>query len=261
MYFRGYIFQEQSVLQQFYIGATGSTRFTLSLGDFSRVEIRLPSLPEQQKIASILTSVDEVIEKTQTQINKLQDLKKATMNELLTRGIGHTEFKDSPVGRIPKSWENTSISKCCNIKNNLRKPISREERDKMKGVFPYYGATKLVDHLNEYRIEGEYTLIGEDGDHFKKFSDYLKQKTNIEKDKEEAINAFIELGENFGVSQLEDISKKKPTHDLNDVSKQVMDKYAMLEHLEFGWSKSKAMKDDIVNYVNVIDVCDASKKD
>ena len=64
-----------------------------------------PPLPEQQKIASILTSVDEVIEKTQTQINKLQDLKKATMNELLTRGIGHTEFKDSPVGRIPLSWE------------------------------------------------------------------------------------------------------------------------------------------------------------
>lgn len=65
----------------------------------------VPSLPEQQKIASILTSVDEVIEKTQSQINKLQDLKKGTMNELLTRGIGHTEFKDSPVGRIPKGWE------------------------------------------------------------------------------------------------------------------------------------------------------------
>jgi type I restriction enzyme S subunit len=48
--------------------------------------------------------VDEVIEKTQSQINKLQDLKKGTMNELLTKGIGHTEFKDSPVGKIPKGW-------------------------------------------------------------------------------------------------------------------------------------------------------------
>ena len=66
--------------------------------------IDLP-LPEQKKIASILTSVDEVIEKNQSQINKLQDLKKATMNELLTRGIGHTEFKDSPLGKFQKSWE------------------------------------------------------------------------------------------------------------------------------------------------------------
>jgi type I restriction enzyme, S subunit len=68
-------------------------------------EIPTPPLPEQKKIASILTSVDEVIEKTQSQIDKLQDLKKATMNELLTKGIGHTEFKDSELGRIPKSWE------------------------------------------------------------------------------------------------------------------------------------------------------------
>jgi type I restriction enzyme, S subunit len=65
----------------------------------------IPPLPEQQKIASILTSVDTVIEKTEAQINKLKDLKKAMMQELLTKGIGHTEFKDSPVGRIPKSWE------------------------------------------------------------------------------------------------------------------------------------------------------------
>ena len=47
--------------------------------------------------------MDEVIENTQIQIDKLQDLKKATMNELLTKGIGHTEFKDSELGRIPKS--------------------------------------------------------------------------------------------------------------------------------------------------------------
>ena len=53
-------------------------------------EFLLPPLPEQNKIASILTSVDEVIETTQKQIDKLQDLKKATMNELLTKGIGHT---------------------------------------------------------------------------------------------------------------------------------------------------------------------------
>ena len=72
------------------------------------------SIPEQKKIASILTSVDEVIENTQKQIDKLQDLKKATMNELLTKGIGHTEFKDSELGRIPKSWEVVELSSLVN---------------------------------------------------------------------------------------------------------------------------------------------------
>ena len=91
----------------------GGTRAKLNQSDLREIEILSPPLPEQKKIASILTSVDEVIETTQKQIDKLQDLKKATMNELLTKGIGHTEFKDSELGRIPKSWEVKSVSEIC----------------------------------------------------------------------------------------------------------------------------------------------------
>jgi type I restriction enzyme S subunit len=65
----------------------------------------IPPVNEQQKIAAILTSVDEVIEKTQAQIDKLKDLKTGMMQELLTKGIGHTEFKYSPVGSIPVGWD------------------------------------------------------------------------------------------------------------------------------------------------------------
>lgn len=83
----------------------GTTVKMLDMRDIGKISLSIPPLPEQKKIAFILTSVDEVIEKTQLQIYKLQDLKNATMNELLTKGIGHTEFKDSKLGRIPKSWE------------------------------------------------------------------------------------------------------------------------------------------------------------
>ncbi|MBW2185154.1 MAG: restriction endonuclease subunit S [Deltaproteobacteria bacterium] len=74
-------------------------------GTFAEIIFLLPPLPEQQKIADILTSVDNVIETTQAQIDKLKDLKTGMMQELLTKGIGHSEFKDSPVGRIPVGWE------------------------------------------------------------------------------------------------------------------------------------------------------------
>ena len=131
--------------------------------------IQIPPLSEQKKITSILTSVDNVIKSTQKQIDKLQDLKKATMNEFLTKGIGHTEFKDSEFGRVPKSWEVKTVGESCGIKNTLRYPISREEREKIHGNYPYYGPTGILDFINEYRLDGEYTLIGEDGDHFIKF--------------------------------------------------------------------------------------------
>jgi type I restriction enzyme S subunit len=102
-----YLFKLKLLIQVFHRNSQGLVNDTLNLkyANFSPINVRVPPLTEQQKIASILTSVDDVIEKTQSQINKLQDLKKATMNELLTKGIGHTEFKDSPVGRIPKGWE------------------------------------------------------------------------------------------------------------------------------------------------------------
>lgn len=82
----------------------GSAQEGLNLEDIERFLVSLPPLPEQQKIAAILSSVDDVIEKTRAQIDKLKDLKTGMMQELLTKGIGHTKFKDSPVGRIPASW-------------------------------------------------------------------------------------------------------------------------------------------------------------
>jgi len=93
------------------IDAVGGAQPNISSSQVEGIFYKIPPVPEQKKIASILTSVDEVIETTQKQIDKLQDLKKATMNELLTKGIGHTEFKDSELGRIPKSWEVSDIGK------------------------------------------------------------------------------------------------------------------------------------------------------
>ena len=102
----------------------GTTVKMLDMKDIGRIFFSIPPLPEQKKIASILTSVDEVIETTQRQIDKLQDLKKATMNELLTKGIGHTEFKDSELGRIPKSWSVKRLPQICTYQNGKAFPSS-----------------------------------------------------------------------------------------------------------------------------------------
>ena len=87
------------------IKITGSAQPGINTTFVKNFPVDLAPFLEQKKIASILTSVDEVIDSAQKQIDKLEDLKKATMNELLTKGIGHTEFKDSELGRIPKSWK------------------------------------------------------------------------------------------------------------------------------------------------------------
>ncbi|MBL0711510.1 MAG: restriction endonuclease subunit S [Colwellia sp.] len=100
------------------LNASGTTRTRIARSALSKLKLIAPPLPEQQKIAKILTSVDEVIEKTQAQIDKLKDLKTGMMQELLTNGIGnngkpHTKFKDSPVGKIPAEWEVGGIYDYC----------------------------------------------------------------------------------------------------------------------------------------------------
>ena len=64
----------------------------------------IPPLPEQQKIASILSNVDNLIQKTDQIIEQTQRLKKGLMQKLLTKGIGHTKFKKTDLGEIPEEW-------------------------------------------------------------------------------------------------------------------------------------------------------------
>ncbi len=73
--------------------------------EYSRLLIPLAPLKEQQKIADILSTVDEHIEETESLIEKTKELKKGLMQRLLTKGIGHTKFKKTEVGEIPVEWE------------------------------------------------------------------------------------------------------------------------------------------------------------
>lgn len=80
-------------------------------------------------------------------------------------------YKKTEVGIIPFDWEIRTINDAFDICNNLRLPISEDIRKTMQGEYPYYGPTKIQDYLNEFRVEGEYALIGEDGDHFLKWNE------------------------------------------------------------------------------------------
>lgn len=86
----------------------GAVRF----GDFSKIIVQLPSELEQHKITSILSTVDEAIQKTNEIIAKTQQLKKGLMQQLLVRGIGHHRLKQTEIGKIPENWV---VAKLCDV--------------------------------------------------------------------------------------------------------------------------------------------------
>ena len=74
------------------------------VGNLRKFYVPVPPFKEQQKIASILSNVDELIQKTDKIIKQTQSLKKGLMQRLLTKGIGHTKFKKSELGEVPQDW-------------------------------------------------------------------------------------------------------------------------------------------------------------
>lgn len=92
----------------------------LSSRDILDIEIELPPISEQSKIAEVLSTVDRAIEQTEGLIAKQQRIKTGLMQDLLTRGIDEQgnlrseethEFKNSPLGRIPKDWVCSLLSR------------------------------------------------------------------------------------------------------------------------------------------------------
>lgn len=122
--FARYSIQSPLVLKQISDSQAGNAQANLNLEQLGGLRLCCPPLREQQKIATILSSVDNVIEKTRTQIDKLKDLKTGMMQELLTKGIGHTEFKDSPVGRVPREWEVVELLDLCSVITKGTTPTS-----------------------------------------------------------------------------------------------------------------------------------------
>ena len=72
------------------------------------------------------------------------------------------------ISSIPNGWEVTTVGQACKIRNDLRKPISVDERSGMQGKHPYYGPTGILDFIDHYRVDVKYALIGEDGYHYLK---------------------------------------------------------------------------------------------
>ena len=146
----------------------------LILDDLRKMKVLILPLPEQQKIATILSNVDNLIDSTSKIIKNSKSLKKSLMQKLLTRGIGHTKFKKVPwlFGKeieIPEEWEFQKIRDCCNILDSQRIPINSEERRKIQGNIPYYGANGIQGYVNDHIFDEEIILLAEDGGYFEEY--------------------------------------------------------------------------------------------
>ena len=132
--------------------ASGTTRQRISRGNLGEVKVAVPPLKEQQKIAEILSSVDATIEKTEQVIAKTEEVKKGLMQQLLTKGIGHTEFKQTEIGEIPVEWGVKNFKDISKVNQGLQIAISARFKDPGINRKIYITIQYLNDKSNKENI-------------------------------------------------------------------------------------------------------------
>lgn len=141
----------------------GTTQDNLSLDKICRVKLRVPNYETQKKIALVLSSYDNLIENNNKRIKLLEQMAENLYKEWFVRfrfpGYEDVEF----VGKLPSGWQYQSISESMDFFDSQRVPLSSMQRDEMEKIYPYYGAAKLMDYVDDYLFDGEYLLLGEDG--------------------------------------------------------------------------------------------------
>jgi type I restriction enzyme S subunit len=154
--------------------AQGSGQPNLSKDLIDNFEIYFPiSIFVQRQIATILSTADAVIEKTQAAIAKYKAIKQGMLQDLFTRGIDTTTgklrlsyqdapalYKESKLGWIPQEWEVERLGEVCSMKSG--EGITSKSIYEMSD-FPVYGGNGLRGFTNSYTHDGEYTLVGRQG--------------------------------------------------------------------------------------------------
>ena len=125
----------------------------LKIDDYvSRFSITKITIKEQIAVCERLDRLYRIVKLRENELGRLDDLIKARFVEMFgdvkygTERWGGKLFKDITINLDSK-----------------RKPVKDADRKKMQGIYPYYGATGIVDYVNDYRQDGEFLLISEDG--------------------------------------------------------------------------------------------------
>ena len=135
------------------VGSSGRQRVQQSVLD--ELELFVPDINEQRKIANILNKIDE-----KSRINNRINDNLEKQAQVLYKQYFAYNVDD----KLPNGWRIGNIGEIIEIHDSKRIPLSSAKRVKMnKKKYPYYGAASLMDYVDNYIFDGKYLLLGEDG--------------------------------------------------------------------------------------------------
>ena len=116
----------------------------LSRSKLAELPIALPPLPEQKKIAHVLSTVQRAIEAQERIIQATTELKKALMHKLFTEGLRGESQKQTEIGLLPESWDVVELGEIAKLGNGST-PKRGNEAYWEGGTIPWLNSTKIHD--------------------------------------------------------------------------------------------------------------------
>ena len=157
--------------------ASGSgQRYTLSNDTIGNIPVLLPSVEEQHTIGKVLDDIDRKIELNKQINDNLEAMAKQLYDYWFVQfdfpneegkpyksNGGALVWNEKLKREIPQEWSDCKLKDFINLFDSKRVPLSSKDRGERQGVYPYYGATGIMDYVNDYIFDGDYFLLAEDG--------------------------------------------------------------------------------------------------
>ena len=174
MRFFGHLFKSEKFSDEYFKQGTGivDDLWSTNWSRMKNILVCCPDLESQQAIADFLdektAEIDGIVSETERSIELLREYRKSVISEAVTKGLDpDAPMKDSGVewiGEIPEGWACSKVKFAFVNRDSQRVPIESSLRKQSDGgLYPYYGASGVVDYIDEYIFDEPLLLIGEDG--------------------------------------------------------------------------------------------------
>ena len=151
--------------KQIYKNQAGGAQENLNVSSLEKITIKLPSLPEQKKIAEILSTLDLLLNHLLEKINKTKILRKSNIQFLLSKGINQNNYKESILGQIASSWDVKRLTDVLEVKHGFQ---FRDHHFAKKGI-PIVKIGNLIDGKTVDISSANSFISSEEISEFKKF--------------------------------------------------------------------------------------------
>ena len=169
--FLGWVVKSEPFVSDVMARSVGVSYPAINAGELMTIEVPLPPLDTQRRITAFLdekmAQIDELIEKKRALLDRLTEKRQALITHAVTKGLNpDAPMKPSGIdwlGDIPVHWEVLHLRYAVKNLNNMRIPIAAELRKGIDRTYPYYGASGIIDYVDEYIFDFPTVLVAEDG--------------------------------------------------------------------------------------------------